>query len=276
MQVYIEYAILDNFCIDFVLLFLMLKVLHIKAKWWQYFLACSLGTAIAICLPLVSLPLYASIPIKILSGVLLSVFVLWRQPFFVWLVGFLLLMVFTFSLAGMTIAFLYLFKHDSAIDFSLNYSGALPVGLLILGVFCVFEAVLFLVKYIRERRIIAPFLRSISLQIDGKILNLSGYMDSGNRLLDPQTGMPVIVVCKQALKMLSKNWWDSLLANKLPKHYKQHFIPINTTSGNGKLIAFKPDWLHIGNFRHEAMVAISNEKFSEVLKVDALFGPDLM
>ena len=273
-----EYVFLDNFCIDFVLLFLTAKVVRAKIKWWLLLLASLLGTVVAFVLPLFSLPIWAAILIKIALGLSMSAIVLAGQSFVVNFVGFLMFLLFTFVLGGMTIAFIGLFSKTTVETFSLNYEGVLPVGLLILALFLFVRGTAFLLKYINERRKIAPFLRNLQVQIDGKKIELFGYMDSGNRLEDPETGQPVVVVSWSSLeKRLGRGFLERLNdAQKVSKKLCAHYIEAKTATGSGKMLVFKPDYLHVGTDRKNAVVAVSKEKFSDVVKIDALFGPELV
>lgn len=276
MEVYIEYVILDNFCVDFVLLCLVAKVLSVKLCWWKVLLACLFGTAAAVVIPLFSLPLYVSIPLKVAVGAIVSAIFLIGQPWLVNVIGFVFLMVFTFALGGMTLGFIYLITKSPVSTFAVSYGGGLPIGLLVLALFFVMQFVLYLAKYIKERKNIGSFLRTIYVQIDGTKIELAGFLDSGNRLEDMLTGLPVLVVSKKALiKKMPPVWKQLIASSQLPPKLKPHYIQTETAVGKNKMLVFTPDWVHIGNEKKQALIGISTKSFSEVVKVDALFGAAL-
>ena len=275
MEVYVEYVILDNFCVDYVLLALVAKVLGVKVRWWKMLIACVLGTVCAIVIPLFVLPVYVSIPLKLFVGAVLSLVVLWGQPHSVKFVGFVFLMVFTFALGGMTIAFIYLLTKNPVSSFAVSYGGGLPVGLLVLAVFFAMQGVLCLTKYLKERKKIGPFLRDIIFEVGGKRFEICGYMDSGNRLEDPLTGLPVVVVSKKVLVKKIPEIREGAMSGEWQKKYKFHSFDAKSAVGNAKMFAFCPDWIHIGNEKKRAVVGISEQTFTDIVKIDALFGPEL-
>ena len=277
VQVYIEYVIIDNLCVDFVLLYLVAKILNVKPKWYKYILSCFIGTLFAIVIPLFAMPIYISIPLKLLVGFVLSTLLLLGQPFFVKFIGFVFLMVFTFSLGGMTMALIYLFTKNVSSTFLISYGGGLPIGLLVLASFLIMQFVLYLSKYVKERRIIAPFLQDIKVKINGNIVKLSGFMDSGNRLEDDISGLPVIVVSKYSLqKKLPSEFKTYFNTGQMPKQLNAHYIDAETTSGKSKMLIFSPESVYIGNIKKKALIGLSSQNFSEVVKVEALFGPALL
>ena len=78
MTVYIEYAILDNFIIDWLLFRYTLLFLGLKVRKGRLFFCALAGTAFAVALPLVVLPGWAELALKGISGALL---VLWLAKY---------------------------------------------------------------------------------------------------------------------------------------------------------------------------------------------------
>ena len=274
MTVYVEYVFLDNFLIDLVLLILTAKIIKMQPKWYQYAIACAFGTLVSFVLPLFSLPVVFGIAIKLFTGILMCKICFWGQPFSVRFAGFVILLACLYSLGGLTIAFMFLLTKNPLETFKMSYSGMLPIGLVVFGAFCLIFAVMYLLKYIKERKIVAPFLRTIKLGLFGKTIELLGYFDSGNRLEDDVSGLPIVVVSRQSLsKKLSKNLLE--LTEKQKKTMSPHYIEATAATGKNKMLVFRPEFVSVANQKKNALIGISDQTFNDVVKIDALFGPAL-
>ncbi len=72
MQVYIEYAILDNFFVDYFLLRQAAVLLRVPFKKRRLILSSVIGTVVAVVLPLFDLPTVVGFILKILLGTVIS------------------------------------------------------------------------------------------------------------------------------------------------------------------------------------------------------------
>ena len=274
MIVYVEYVLLDNFLIDFVLLRLTSKVVKVQVGWWRYLIACAFGTIASFVLPLFYLPVVLGITIKLLIGIIMCKMCYWEQPFSVRFAAFLVLLACLYSLGGLTIAFMFLLTKNPLETFKMSYFGLVPIGLLVFGTFCLISFVCYLLKYSKERKQIAPFLQMVKLQIFGKTLELIGYLDTGNRLEDDASGLPIVVVSKVALGKGFKKALVSI-SNAQKKSLNPHHITASSATGQTKMLVIKPDFVSISNQKKNALIGISEQKFNDIVKIDALFGPAL-
>ena len=58
---------------------------------------------------------------------------------------------------------------------------------------------------IRDRFFINNFIYEMELIIDGRIINLKGFLDTGNALREPITNLPCILIDKEYLKTFNLN-----------------------------------------------------------------------
>lgn len=71
MEIYIEYALIENFLYDSVLLWLAYRAAKVKTKAWKLCLSAGIGAVFAVIYPLLALPMWAGILCKIAVGALL-------------------------------------------------------------------------------------------------------------------------------------------------------------------------------------------------------------
>ena len=104
MVVYWEYAFLENSLFDGLLLYLALKGAHAAVRPLRLTAAASSGGALAVLYPLIALPVWAEIAVKLAGGVLLATIAVSEKEIksLVW--TSLLLFAFTFMLGGLLTA----------------------------------------------------------------------------------------------------------------------------------------------------------------------------
>ena len=103
---------------------------------------------------------------------------------------------------------------------------------------------------------------NISLYIKDKIINVTSYLDTGNKLESPYTHTPVI-----------------LLHNKDPifNNLKYTLIPYNTVSSNGLIKCYKVDKIHIEGVgdRYKVIVGIMENEIN-IDGVDCILNTKLL
>ena len=203
MSVYIEYIFLDNFIINFLLLYAVTKTLRVKAKKLRLFAAALLGTILAILLPLFEVGDIAAFAVKLGTGLLMTVLACpARGKRF--LAAYLLFVLYTFALGGAAIGLLFMLKADMRQTAALIYDFDVPIGLIIAALALCVKLLFDLVKYLQRRRSVYPFLRDIELEYNGKRFRATAFIDSGNRVYDDD-GSPVLVIGRRlAGKMIPK------------------------------------------------------------------------
>lgn len=205
MEIYIEFAIIDNLVIDYVLLYLTCISARIRARRISLFLGSMIGTILAIILPIFDLHKIISFALKLLIPVVM-IFVTFKvknaRKFFV-LYG--LLLTYTFVMGGTAIGIILLLSGRMIDSINLSYDSILPVGIVILTIIVYSRAVVWLVNYITKRKTIQNFLYDIEFVHDGKPYKVTAYLDSGNLLTDTKTKLPIIIISKNSLNLVLKN-----------------------------------------------------------------------
>ena len=108
MTVYVEYVVLDNLVIDFLLLILSFRVCRVDINRWKILFGACLGTAFAIVFPLIRINGMLLFLLKIMVGELI-VFVSARfKSCGEFLKTFAVFLVFTFSSGGALIGVCFL------------------------------------------------------------------------------------------------------------------------------------------------------------------------
>ncbi len=269
---YIEYVVIDNFIINFLLLKTAMISSRVKTNKLRLIISAGVGTVIAVIIPLFTLTNGFLILIKInlglvmvlISGQYLSVKKL--------LISFFFFISYTFLCGGMIIGLFYLSDIDYKVYFSVNYNSFMPVGISVLLVYLFTKLTLYLITNLLKSRDIKPFVRSCVIVVSGKKFKVNGYVDSGNRLFDKKSGLPIIVVSKSLFKKL--NFGEIKLAPKGD-------IKVNTVNGESVMKVYAVDKLliyndELTNIINNVMIVISEFDFGSGEEYDVLLNPSLI
>ena len=183
MAVYIEYVLLDNIIIDYLLLKYTFKLVRGKSGFWRLFFCAVLGAAFAAILPLVALPGWAAIPIKIAFSAAL----VWAAGNYAtkksYIFSFIVFNLYTFLLGGSVTGIFNIF----GLPLDREYS----VGLVIAAAYGLIRLTHKGVEAVYRRRNIYAYVSECEITLNGQTIKAKGFLDTGNRLYDRETDTPV-------------------------------------------------------------------------------------
>ena len=272
MQIYVEYALLDNFVIDYILLKSSLKCARVKSSVKRQILASLFGALCGVLLPLINCAYFLIFIIKIISGMIIVLIGGKYVSAKTYFLGTAFFFSFTAITGGFLIALFNLAKIDYNKYFLLFNNSILPISLSIALIYFCSKIVVWFINSLSKSRGIEPFVRKCEIVINGKKLKVSGFIDSGNNLYERSTGMPIIISSKNFIKKLYEN-------KALPNKYKT--VEIFTVSGIDKIKVYEVDKLLIYNGLNvniynnvwigEGSIDFSSENVYELLLHSALF-----
>lgn len=257
MQVYVELALVENFCMDFTLLFCAKVVSKNRGHILRLVIAAVLGACFAVVFPLFRLPSVLSIIIKIISGLIICAIAGKFSSFKAYIKLTALFTAFTFLLGGALIGIFSLagvkYSQDSGYILS-----SVPVGI---PLFCA------LMLIIVARKIAAKLKKTDKTEVSCTVYNgekkvdLSGFFDSGNKVY--YLGQPVCVIpLAKAHKIIDETRIEST-------------IKIHTVAESKKLKVFTADKLEIR--KGEKVITFKGVKMAVTPYADkAILHPDYM
>lgn len=285
MKIYIEYVLIDNLVINFLLLLCVAKCLRLKHKWWVLILSSAVGTCAAVLLPLIKIAAAWQYLIKILTGIFMLLIAFNFKSFNRFCLGLITFLSFTFLMGGACIGIIGLFGQNINSLIARGYDASVPIGLII-GVVAVYVALTVqIARFIYRRRDALNFIGRVKVTFGGKSVEFDGFIDSGNRLFDHVTGLPVIIVSTSAVKnILTRELLvsiNSATSNPNRRLKNAHFIQFSTLSGDGKpMLVFEPDCVELNlagkHTVSRVMIGLTHSQFSDAAHYDALLHPSML
>lgn len=227
MEVYLEYVIIDNFLFDYMLL----KLAHIKRSSSIFkggiFYGATIGTVVAIFIPLIQIPTLLLFLIKIALGFLMLLVSAKFNSLKQLLSTYIKFVALTFVFGGAIYAVLGFLK----IDYSTLYKSytIVPLSLIILLAVSIYRCCFKFFCTLYEKRLIYPFVRECELQNRGKSIDIVGLIDSGNQLIYNN----FTSVCIAGERLVNRLKECDLLGESIGS------IEVRTVSGRCEILLYK-------------------------------------
>jgi len=246
MIVYIDIIFLINFILDLLLLCTINIVLKRYTKLYKLLLGALFGSVSLLSL-FISINSYLLFICKFIMALIMCLIAFGYRNIRYTFYNILYLYICSIILGG----FLYYLRIEfiySNKDFVFYYEG-LPVNYIWLIIICPFILFVF-IKSINALKEVKNYYYKVNIIFNnGYILNISGFLDTGNKLIDPVTNKPVILLSKKIIK--------GKVNIRSPM-----YVPYNSLNYHGLIECIKPKKLYINNIEFKNyLIGLSNNTF---------------
>jgi stage II sporulation protein GA (sporulation sigma-E factor processing peptidase) len=179
---YVEYVFVENFILDFILLFITGKLIKRQIIIKRLIAASLVGALYVIIAYCVGREFMTFFIVKFSVSVLMIMIAFDSKGILTNIRVIICFYIASLLMAGI-ISALYYFTYDK-----------LTVNAIIMSMFTGYAALHFFFKEIKDRITRHNYIRRVTVTIGNKSKTFRGYIDTGNELSDPVTGKPVMVV----------------------------------------------------------------------------------
>ena len=273
MIVYIEEVLLENMLIDGVILYLVLKSLALKVRWYKLILSSFIGAIFAILSVYLTFGVF-NLFIKLFVAVVMCYLI--ELNFKKLFLKTTLFILFTFLFGGAVISIFSFMGIKASKGMAFAYNSNIPVGG-ILATSVIIGLILFKVfKIFYIKKNIQKFLYDITIKLNKKEAKLKGFLDTGNTLINKQ-GKPVLMISEEKLK----NWFSdndriNFLLKKYSKLNNPQIMKVNSISGVKNILVFDAEKCLFNNKNIDVCVGVSEDKFFKNKGFDVILSPKIM
>ncbi len=254
MTVYIEYVIIDNVIIDYLLLKATFVFTGFSSRKCRLFLCAFLGAIISLVFPLVEINGLILTSLKIMSGLLILLLANNYKSFNAFFRCTIVFFLLTF-LSGGAVTGLY-----NLLGISLGTESV--VASVILPVYLVLKLLSKTIIYLCKRVNVVKFCYDLELTHNGKSIKAKGFLDTGNNLYYKENA---VILCS---KDFAKEFLGDSVANT-----KFSKIRLSTVAGEKTNLCFKVDKLilyiqnkeHIFNYVTVCIADFDSEEYQLIL-----------
>ena len=284
MEYYVEYIFVENFFIDFILLYITGNLIKKKIIYKRLIIASFIGALYVILVFCYGKTFLTHFIVKFSISVLMIMVAYDTAGVLANIRIILCFYIVTLLIVGIVSALYYFIGNK------------LTVYIIFISMFMGFTVLKYLFYEIKMRKEKNNYIRTVNIDIDNKTKTLKAFIDTGNELTEPLSGKPVLIVNIECIKdILGQDLSDEILEfykNKdnsyinlfLEKNYKLKLrvIRYNTISNKGEImICIIPDSITIlGNDKNiikaDAVIGIYPQKISQSEDYDALLFKKLL
>lgn len=297
MYVYLEYLLVENAIINFIILYVTKMFTRTKTSKIRLFIASLLGSLYTFYIFFPSAQFMGRLIFKFAVSVLMIVIAFCPERFNIFLKlisGFYLI---SFIFAGTTMGLHYILSSNLVLsNISFGTSEEL-IRFLVIGIGLAIILIKYLFKYHRLRMNKENFLTRVTINLNNKKVNLVALIDTGNSLKEPITQKPVIIAEYNAIEPIlperlrklytEKKEFDlnfiAKLMEEIGNEIKLRLIPYKSIGNeNGILIGFKPDSVNVylndetHKMEDDIIVAIYNNRLAHDKQYNGLLHPEIL
>ena len=188
MTVYIENVIADNFALTYMISQVTYKLCGIFAKKRRSIFAAMVGTAVALVYPLIENNfLLVTVKIALYSVMCVILYTGKNKP-----IAAAVFLLVTAAFGGIMFFLMYSVcgNVDRALRGGINFSP----GIAIFAGYAIYKITCRSIVAVKRKKIAEDYSVEVVIDICGKQIKTKGLIDSGNRLYDPKTTLPVILL----------------------------------------------------------------------------------
>ena len=258
MTVYIDIILLENLCMNYIIFFATAYIMKIKISHIRIIASSSIGAVYSIMLYMQILPIYSSIFMKIILSVVMVYISYAPKSVKIAIKQLIIFYLISFAFGGCAFALLYFVKPQDIFIKNGVYIGTYPLKIALLGGIVGFVITYIAFKIIKNKATKEEMIYKLKIKINDKTVEVNALLDTGNKLKDPITLVPVIVIEKQKLynflpeeilenidKIIGGDS-NKLIEENIKYMSKFRVIPYNSIGKqNGLMLGFKADEVKI-------------------------------
>lgn len=215
MTIYLDVILLENLCMNYIILFATGLVNKVKIKQWKILVSSLIGGLYSILSFAPILEIYSNILFKVLLSVVMIYIAFAPKNLKMLLKQLILFYLVSFAFGGCAFALLYFIRPQDILMRNGLLTGTYPIKIALLGGIVGFVIVNIAFKMVKGKISKKDMFCDIEIFWKDESAKVKTMIDTGNLLKDPLSGMPVIVVEKDSLQKLIPNDIIENLSNML-------------------------------------------------------------
>lgn len=295
MTIYIDIVLIENVIMNSIILLATGLILKEKIKTIRLLLASLLGAIYSVISYMSILEIYSSMILKIVLSIVMiyvafnpqNIKKMWKDVLIFYLTSFVF--------GGAAFALIYIVKPQDILMKNGLFLGTYPLKTIILGAIIAFAIIMTAFTIVKSKISKKDMFCEIEIQLNGKRIESTAMIDTGNLLKEPITNTPVVVVehtlLHDCVPKEILNHLDELLGgefNNIPEKIKEEyisklkFIPFSSLGKqNGMLLGIKAEYVKIKNEdkeqqRKNVILGIYNKSLTKRGEYRALIGIELI
>ena len=293
MTVYLDVILIENLCMNYIILFATGLINKSKISQIRLLLSSLLGSSYAIMSYIILASNFSNIIIKVLLSVAM-VYLAFNPRNIKILLKYLIIFYLTsFAFGGCAFFLLYFVRPQDVLVKNGMLVGTYPIKIALLGGIVGFTIINIAFKVVKGRISKKDMFCEIEVFLLEKSLHIKAMLDTGNLLKEPISGVPVVVVEKEILKKIIPlsilHNMESIIQGEVEctQEFGEYGVRLRvvpfTSLGkeNGMLLGIKADRIVV-NFHDDiytidnVIIGIYSKSLNNSGKYNAIIGLDVL
>lgn len=258
MTIYLDIVFLENVLMNYLILYATGFIQKRKMRSIRLIVASIFGAVYAIIAYLKIIPIYSELVMKVILSMIIVYIAYENQTIKVALKNLLLFYLTSFVIGGCALAMLYMISPENIVFNNGVLVGTYPMKVTLIAGIIGFIVIQVSFSMNKRQMKLKDFICDLEIGINGRIILVKAYMDSGNMLKDPLSKKPVVIVEKKKIEEIVnlKNIWnmcneETINIERGDVDLKVRLIPFKTIGKqNGMLVGIKPEYIKV-NYNDE-------------------------
>lgn len=265
MTIYIDVILLENICMNYIILFATGLINKVNIKQIPIIFSSIIGSVYAVLSFMSILEIYSSLILKVLLSIAMIYLAFKPKNLKLLLKQLLIFYLVSFAFGGCAFCLLYFIRPQDILMKNGLLTGTYPIKIALLGGIVGFVIVNIAFKIVKGRITKKDMFCDVEIIFNKKSTNIKAMIDTGNLLKDPISAMPVIVVeSRELVNIIPQQIIDNLskivggeeknVIDYIEQDYISKFrvIPFSSLGKqNGLLLGFKADEIIIRTDENE-------------------------
>lgn len=202
MTIYLDVILLENICINYIILFATGLISKAKIKKIRILFSSLIGGIYAVLSFAPIIKIYSNFLMKIVLSITMVYIAFYPKKLKLLIKQLILFYLVSFAFGGCAFCLLYFIKPENILMRNGYLTGTYPIKIALLGGIVGFILVNIAFKLVKVKLTKKDMFCEIEIHFNAKSIALKAMIDTGNLLKDPISGIPVIVAEKQELKKI--------------------------------------------------------------------------
>ncbi len=295
MNIYIDILFLQNFAMNFIILYTVKLIIKVKHKILRIALSSTIGSLSTIIYYFIMVEWYYNFLIKIIVSIVMLYIAFSPKNPKEMIKNIMFFYLISFTFGGAALSIIYITNYEK-----INIKNGILIGkytilTIFLGVLVALIIIYYSFKLLKKKISKKDLNCNIQIIINNKNVNVKAFIDTGNFLKEPITNLPVIVVEKKILsQIVSKEILNNtekilggdleVISENVKNEYmsKLKVIPFSSLGKeNGMLLGIKADKVIVEKDEmvidlDKVIIGICNNQLNRKGEYNALIGVDII
>lgn len=290
MTFYIDIILVENMIMNYIILIATGLIIKGDIKHIRIILSSFIGSMFAVMSYISGLEIYKNQIIKFILSIAMVYIAFNPKSFKNMLKNLVIFYLTSFCFGGAAYYLLYYISPEQINNINGILTGDYPIKIAILGGILGFFIINIGFKIIKNKFDRNSILFDTEIFYKKKSVKIRVILDTGNLLVEPITGFPVMVVEEEKIREILKEEDLNIITNGLENNFyglseelrkRCRIIPFSSIGkSNGMMIGFRPDYIKIYDEDEriigKVMIGICNHKISKSNHYSGLIGLELL